>query len=98
MPWQYQLNNKSRDLVKVLFVQFNSGDFTTADASRLMGCTDMRRYGSTMGALARRGVLERANGDKRCHYPTRTSGPTRWRFTKRFLVHYEKRYAAGVEE
>ena len=92
MAWQYQLNNKAHDLVEKIYPVFKGGEFTTTEAANLMG-TNYRMYGSTMGSLAMRGVIERSNGAKRSHSPGKKHAPpTKWRFTKRFLKWYEGKY------
>ena len=92
MAWQYWLNNKAHNLVETIYPVFKGGEFTTAEAAQLMG-TNYRKYGSTMGSLAMRGVIERCNGAKRSHSPGKKHAPpTKWRFTERFLKWYEVKY------
>lgn len=95
MAWQYMLNNKSHLIVKAIWEKYRDGDFTTSDVAKIMGAP-VQRYGSTMGALAMRKVVERTNGAKRSHYQDRKD-PVRWRFTEKFKAHYEKRYLSERE-
>ena len=77
--------------METIYPVFKDGEFSTVEAANMMGAS-YKNYGSTMGSLAIRGIIERCNGEKRSHYASRSGPPTMWRFTERFRKWYEGRY------